>query len=439
VQPPEQQPQAAAQPDTLTNIVRAGLKDPNRFDDVMKVAKGSLGIDDFTTVDPNSPAGKRVASFINSANGNPGFTPTGGTAGQPAPAPQTFAQRADQAFTPFQNGGVALRAPAASDLEARARQFENNANVASRRAASIGGFEGQGPAAAALEKYAEGQMAQAKLLREQIAKQQEQTTEEKNVSSGATAQTELVKSNIKRGELAYGGITSQATQWERDLKPYNDIAKAVVNDPSTWTGIGAEARLDVNKLIAIYGDKKGAMMQEALQKVRASSVLGQMNVMRDQMQEAGSQSGRIFAQYADLAQQASPGMETTLGGNRFLVNVQSRMGELSSKVAQEARTYKAAHGYLDAGWDQHLANYMQTNSPFTKAEMAEPALLGAPTMPAFNDPKKVAAWAASMGVRPGEPVRTQTGRYVVPIPAPRQAPAQPAQPAGQGMLQPGQT
>src|ERR1700722_14187567 len=104
-----------------------------------------------------------------------------------------------------------------------------------------------------------------------------------------------------------------------------------------YSGTGANLVLDFNRVRAALGDQKAAVLQEALSKVTAASVLGQINTQKDQMMEAGGTAGRIFAQQVGLVEKAAPALSNTVYGNRFLVNVASRMGEFSTLVAQQAR------------------------------------------------------------------------------------------------------
>lgn len=224
-------------------------------------------------------------------------------------------------------------------------------------------------------------------------------------------QEESQKLTIEAGQKTYNGIQAASTQYERDLKPYLDVSKSVLNDPQMYTGIGANIALNVNKVRAVLGDSKAAMLQEALQKVTASSVLGQINTQRDQLMEAGGQSSRIFSQQVSLVEKAAPALANTLAGNRFLVEVSSRMGELSTKIAEMSRAYRKSHGYLDPGFDEDVANYMKSHPVFTKQEMDNPALLGVPTAPSNIKSKDAAkAWGKSMGLNPGDPIRTSDGQ-----------------------------
>lgn len=216
--------------------------------------------------------------------------------------------------------------------------------------------------------------------------------------------------NVKRSEALYDGIQQQSTQFQRDMNPYLQLSKSILNTPGMYSGAGGHFSLDFNRVKAALGDTNAAMMQEALGKVTAQSVLSQINNQRAQMQEGGTQSSRIFSQQVELVEKAAPAMTTTVAGNRFLVNVAERMGQLSTKVAEMSREYKDQHGILDTGFDKQLSEYMKENPVFTKQELEHPQVLGAPDVPpSIQSPGQLKAWAESMGVHSGDPIRLPNG------------------------------
>jgi hypothetical protein len=222
-------------------------------------------------------------------------------------------------------------------------------------------------------------------------------------------QLEEQKNTIAQSQKTYNGMQAQTAQYERDLKPYLTLSRSLLNSPEIYTGIAGKLSLDINRVRAVFGDQKAALLQEALQKVTATSVLGQINQQRDQLMEAGANSGRIFAQQVDLVEKAAPQMATTPGGNRFLVEVTSRMGELQSEVTRQARAYIQAHGHLDPGFDQQMSTYMKAHPVFTPQELAHPELLGAPSAPPGASRPQFLDWARKMGMHSGDAFRTPSG------------------------------
>jgi hypothetical protein len=254
----------------------------------------------------------------------------------------------------------------------------------------------------------------AEQYRGSALKTAEPTEAEKNLARGTARQELLQKDAIARGEALFRGITSQASQYERDLRPLNELATGILNDPRAYTGAGAEQVLDWNRVKAIWGDTRAAQLQEMLQKVTAASTLAQINVTRDQMQEAGANSSRIFSSQVDQVVKASPQLETTLAGNRALIAVQMKMGEMGVEMARQAREYRAKHGFLDDGFDQQMSDYLQKHPVFSDLEQARPEVLGAATAPKGSakwTPQQWVYWGNTMGLKPGDTVRVSSGRY----------------------------
>ena len=246
---------------------------------------------------------------------------------------------------------------------------------------------------------------------EKEARANNQPTPQANATRSQEIKQEVEQSQKK----TYNGINAASSQYDRDLKPYLDLSKSILNQPDMYSGTGANLVLDFNRVRAALGDQKAAVLQEALSKVTAASVLGQINTQKDQMMEAGGTAGRIFAQQVGLVEKAAPALSNTVYGNRFLVNVASRMGEFSTLVAQQARDYIRAHGHLDTGFDQQISNYLKSNPVFTPQELKDPRTLGAPDVPdGIKTPQQLKTWEGKMGLKSGDPFRIPGGgaKYV---------------------------
>ena len=288
---------------------------------------------------------------------------------------------------------------------------EGYASYLTHRAQQIGAFD---PAAAKpFEEAASAVRASIAKGTEQIRGSQLPTEQERNLASGATQRGEELKGEIERGGKTYAALNARDQTFQTDLKPSLDVSKSILNDPRAYTGIGAERALDVNRVRAIYGDQRAAMLQEALKKVTATSVNQQTNQLRFELQEAGGQASKIFQGQYELMREAAPRMETTLGGNRFLVEYQTRVGELGSEIASRARDYVAAHGHLDPGFDRQTAAYLKSHPLFTKEELSDPTLIGAPTIPPAlaKNHAGIIAWGQQMGLQRGDVMRDSKGEY----------------------------
>ena len=166
------------------------------------------------------------------------------------------------------------------------------------------------------------------------------------------SQKEDLKLKLARSDKLKGGIEAASRQFEGGDRDTLRLARSALNDPAMWTGAGAERTLDLNRVRAIWGNTKSAQLQEMLEKVTAQSVLSDINAQRDQMEQAGGGSSRLFSQQADLVRQTSARLGTSLAGNRALVEIKLRNGELSSKIAQMERDYLKTHRFLDSDFDQ---------------------------------------------------------------------------------------
>jgi hypothetical protein len=349
--------------------------------------------------------------------------PASGASGSPAPTGQPVTQGQPQEVSPTgiptqqgqSQGGVGATGIPLSQYPVMINRLHQAATQARAAGAGIAAYN---PATASqYEKQADSYDARAKQMQEEAQKISEPTILQKDYNSGVTAKTEIQKADIERGTKALGGIQAQASQYERDQKQYLDLSRSILNDPKMYTGIGADAVLNFDRIKAVYGDTKAAMLKEALSKVTATSVLSQINTQKDQMQEAGTNAGRIFAQQVALVEKAAPALSNTLAGNRFLVEVARRSGELASEVASQARTYKQAHGYLDTGFDTKISTYLQKNPVFSQNELSHAELLGSPTIPPGLKGGEILNWARDMGLKPGDPMRTSDGKGYKTVPA----------------------
>ena len=221
---------------------------------------------------------------------------------------------------------------------------------------------------------------------------------------------------IDQSKKKYAGIDAQAAQYERNLKPHLQQLSAIVNDPQFQAGLGSNIALTINKARAMFGDTKAALLQEAFKKITAQSVLAQINDQKFEIEQAGGTGGRIFAQQVDLVTQASPLLENTPAGTRYLGQFSMRMGDISAKVAQMARDYIKQHtrngipGVLDPGFDQQVSDYLAKHPVFSKEELSHPEVLGAPQIPPnVKNKQEISVWGKAMGLKSGDLVRDPDG------------------------------
>ena len=464
---PVQQSQSPAQPSQPGEISMAGQGSqqnpyrPRSQADFNQIPDGAYW------VGPSGPPqlkGQSASPNIVSQNGSAATgAPVGGASGAPAPAAGNAPD--GRGAIPGQNGGPADSGMpnAAAGLVPQGYDPNGFANALTQRAAALrsqaaryAAFPNGANQAKVLQEQAQALDDRAKQIYDVIGKAAEPTPEQKNFQvgrqpgetlpqyqarvagaqkqaevaaensaltpeqknlqplpgapAGALARTEEQKAEVVQSQKTYNGIQAASTQYERDLKPYLDLSRSIINDPQFYSGTGANLSLDINRVRARLGDQQAAVLQEALQKVTASSVLGQINTQRDQLMEAGGASSRIFSQQVALVEKAAPALANTPAGNRFLVEVSSRMGNLSSQIAGMARDYIAKNGHLNPQFDQQVAAFMKANPVFSKQEMSHPELIAAPSAPpAATNTQQIVAWGRSMGLKTGDPMRMPDG------------------------------
>lgn len=275
---------------------------------------------------------------------------------------------------------------------------------------------GRKSGAEALEAQAKGlEDTNAKLaetLRKPLEKVNEARLQGFPTVQAKEAFDEAQKGDIDRGGKIYGAFNAAGSQYLQN-KDVLDQADGILNDPTFFSGFGANANMTINSLItSLGGDPKAAMLQNAFQKVNATVLLNTLNRQRDEMAEAGNTSaGRQFASQIDIAREASPQLSTTVAGNRFLLTMNRRAGEQATSLAKMAQDYKIQNGHLDAKFDKQATEYLQKNPIITRQEKDHPELMGAPRVPSDilaanggkGDKQAMIRWAQAMKLRPPEP------------------------------------
>jgi hypothetical protein len=408
----------------------------------------TLGLDADTALTPSQSA--RVGNYVRSNAVELGIRPPSNTpqttensqnaigqepTAQPTPNNQVQTQvPANTQGPPFARQKTA-QAQEVSPQQSTNDEIENDPGVLNRRrwagvarelAAATARNNPQGSltqikAAEALEEQAKQRVEYLSKLaaqkQESELRNKELTPEEKltranNVATPLenTIATKVAEGQVKAGQSAYLGGQAKARQFSETLKPALVTTKALLNSPKMRSGFGGNQLIELSRLREVLGDKDAAVLQEAMGKITAQSVLSMSNEQRDEMQETGATSMRIFSQQVDLANQAAPQMSNTLAGNRFLVNYALKLGEFAEKKAQMQRDYLQTHKFLDAGYDQELADELHKHPIFNAQELAHPEALGAPDVPTnIKTMPQLKAWEKSMGLKQGDYFRSPDG------------------------------
>jgi hypothetical protein len=279
-------------------------------------------------------------------------------------------------------------------------------------------------------------MAVAKQIREALAPTQAQKDA---AASGIPGGNPLGYERAKEGQKAdvaqfsklYEGISSTGDIAGSGLENLR-LSRSLLNEPTFVSGFGTDIVQGYRKAIAQLspGHENDAQPQETFRKVMAGSILQQINTLKAEGQAAGLTNSRFFQSQVMLMEKAAQNPSNSVAANRTLTEIAWRHSQLSIQIANMADQYKQTHGgLLDSGFSQLLRQKLSSTSIFTPAELAQPKLLAAVTMPALTE-EQVPAWARAMKIQPGQPVRTQSGRYVVPIEVSRTKSGPLAAPAG---------
>jgi hypothetical protein len=373
-------------------------------------------------------------------------TPVSGTGGNGAPNPGTSPETAMPATgivpnAPPQAGqqpnampsNAAPRPPGVPDgvdPGAFANAMLRRAQAEHARGALYAALPGGQAMSQSIENDAKAKEDRAKQILDFMGTAAQPTPAYKDMQTGAAAYNAASDAAIKSGATKLAGVVGAANQYENDLKSKVDLSQSLMNDPQMYTGTGGDFSLMLHKAQAITGDNRAAALQEMLAKVTAGSVLSQLNSMKDMMMQAGgasSSAGRIFQQYVELANKAAPQTSTTLEGNRALIELERRNGDVAVAIRDLSNDYLGPtdsngvgtnHKFLDAGFEKVVSNYLKTHPMFSKQELADPSLVGAPTAPPMTNParrvEQMNSWIGGMGLKPGDPYRYNGSYKMVP-------------------------
>lgn len=271
----------------------------------------------------------------------------------------------------------------------------------------------------------------AKMIREQIAKNAElsgpaKEARESGVTGGPMAMEGLKvaqKQELTRGDALQKGLQGAAREFETALKPHLDAMRGILNDPNFVSGTGVGFQEALNKIRSnplfqgLPGyDPNAALPNEAIRKVVAASILNQTTELKAEAAEMGGSAGRLFQQQISLMEKAAQNPENTAPALRYLTELQQRMGDHSRAVAELANTYqgKYGRGVLDNGFNEVLSKFNNEpkNQIFHPDEIRDMRKFAPPVAPAVHDKTEALAWAEKAGIRPGDPVKTQSGKIV---------------------------
>jgi hypothetical protein len=159
-------------------------------------------------------------------------------------------------------------------------------------------------------------------------------------------------------------IQKTGTQAAGQAEQYRRLGDALA---ATYTGAGGKAVLQLKRIAGAMGmEVEGVEDAQLAQKISRELAL----TLRNPESGAGM-PGQLSNADRDYLESMVPGLETSAGGNKLMVDYMVRLANRKAEVAAEARKYIEEHGRLDANWYSALAKYVEANPLFTEADLAK--------------------------------------------------------------------
>lgn len=346
--------------------------------------------------------------------GQPGQPPVQMT--QAAPGPQMA-----QAGQPVP-GGAAGMVPPGVDPRAYAQRLKQAAEGVRDKARREGIV---GIPSKALEDKAAAFDKTADDILKEIGEAGRPTGEMKNAASPVVQQSKGLevaqKQELTRGDALQKGVQGAAREYETALKPHLDAMRGILNNPNFVSGAGVGLQEVWNKLrssplaSALPGyDPNASLPNEALRKVVAASILNQTTELKAEAAEMGGSAGRLFQQQISLMEKAAQNPENTAPALRYLTELQTRMGDHASGIAELANNYQGKYGkgVLDNGFNEVLSKYNRENPIFKETEIKDMRRFAPPPAPAFHTKEDAIAWSRKNNIPPGDPIKMPSGNII---------------------------
>jgi hypothetical protein len=177
-----------------------------------------------------------------------------------------------------------------------------------------------------------------------------------------------------------------------------NLMENLTKHPDFYSGSGGEIVTQAKKLATSLGisDADKAAPNELFKKISQKSVLD----------SAGGSLGTGFSNADRMFLEGTvPNIENTPEGNRQIIGIARTVEKRKQEIAQLARDYAGKHGgRIDAGFDQHLAEWTQAHPAFPQA-----AQEGAPTQQRQPAPGR-------QGGPPPVPQQAPDGKFYIPDP-----------------------
>jgi hypothetical protein len=176
------------------------------------------------------------------------------------------------------------------------------------------------------------------------------------------AQKQATTASVARYDKAYSSINENGFAAREEL-PQLKMALQMVNDPSFYSGAGANRVLNIRKMMVALGlqAEEGADVIQVFRKFAAGNIMSNMKQLRG--------LGPIRNSEQKILEQANASDSNNPGAIRAVLEVNQRVLQRAVDVHNMAMDYAQQHGRLDAGFDQQIAKYMEDNPLFRDVEI----------------------------------------------------------------------
>lgn len=305
---------------------------------------------------------------------------------------------------------VAQAGPQGNMTEATAQLYDKRAADAARMATALATVN---PAQAkVLQSLSEQWSKQSQIIRGAIAKNSEVTPEQKNASAsgvGSPREYSTLTEGDKIDQQDFGKKYTAAQSLGQNAVTGIQKAQLLKNltlQPGFYSGPFNENVKAFQQFKSIFGqDPSSALPAEAFNKVVNDMLIEQVRSLGQ------SGVGRVLMAEVNSMKQAIASLGITPQTNRALGEIVSRTYQQQQAIAQIARDVRGMRlppGQYSKTLDERIQQYEQTHPLFTQNELQHPQLLGAPDAPPESakwSPQQKQQWAASVGLKSGDPIR----------------------------------
>lgn len=338
---------------------------------------------------------------------------------QPQPQPQQPVQVA-QAQPQPQPQGATVAGGQPDPVEARAMQL---GDYYARQAQALGFNPNTKAASQAARAQADKYYAIAQQYRDARLKNAELTPEAKNATNPAIIPFEENKGaavqQAQDATKAFGADYQSITQLGRTAGMLQDRVQAAKNltlQPGFYSGPFAKGVESYQQFRSVFGaDPSAATPAEAFNKITN-------DILADQIKAMGKSGvGRVLQAEVNIMKNGIASLGITAQTNRAQLEMlnrvyqeEQRYAQFAEQVRNDPRIPPQAKG---SALNQGIAQWQKSHPMFTQDELQHPQLLGAPDAPPQSaqwSPQQKRAWAQSVGLQPGDPIRFNGQIQAVP-------------------------